>query len=89
MSNIIPVSQLLIGSETVQVVDARVLHAWLGVNTKFADWITRRITEYGFTQDVDFTTILKFENRGGNNNLGNRVTEYLISLDMAKELSMV
>lgn len=67
-----------------QMVDARELHAFLGVATKYADWIHRRIDEYGFVEGVDFI-VLKFETQY---NQVDRV-EYNLSLDMAKELCMV
>ena len=87
MSNqIIPISQSLIGSEKIQTVDARELHAWLDVQTPFHKWIQRRIEEWGFTQDIDFIVMDNFvQNPQG----GRPSTKYLISLDMAKELSMV
>lgn len=63
-----------------QMVDARELHAFLGVETQFSKWITRRIEEYGFTQPVDFILVRNDYNE----------IEYLhVSLDMAKELCMV
>lgn len=65
-----------------QTVNARELHEFLEVQTRFADWIKRRISEYGFEDNVDFITILNYENSPP-------AKEYHISLDMAKELSMV
>jgi len=62
------------------------LHEWLEVQTPFHKWIQRRIDEWGFTQDVDFSVMDNFvQNPQG----GRPSTDYLISLDMAKELSMV
>lgn len=63
-----------------QTVDARELHGFLEVQTQFSKWIARRIEEYGFTQDIDFTIVRNDYNE----------IEYLhVSLDMAKELCMV
>lgn len=84
-NNLIPVFESTINEESVQTVNARELHAFLEVKSKFADWIVNRISDFGFAQDVDFTVILNSEN-----NLGGRPSkEYHVSLDMAKELSMV
>jgi anti-repressor protein len=69
-----------------KVVSARELHEFLEIKSKFADWMQRRIEEYGFVENHDFTVILKNEN---NLNGGNKFKEYAISLDMAKELAMV
>ncbi|WP_459926490.1 antA/AntB antirepressor family protein [Flavobacterium covae] len=68
------------------VVSARELHQFLEVETRFNDWISRRIEEYGFIENQDFEVLLKNEQ----NPLGGRPQkEYAITLDMAKELSMV
>ena len=68
-------------------VNARELHEWLNVETPFSMWIKRRIEEYGFTQDVDFT-VNKFVNEGING-LQITQTDYFLTLDMGKELAMV
>lgn len=73
-----------IGGTQVQTVNARDLHAFLGVGTAFKDWIARRIADYGFQEDEEFCSFLS-ETPGG----GRPAKEYYISLDMAKELSMV
>ena len=65
-------------------VDARRLHAWLGVETKFKDWINRRIDEYGFTEKVDWSAFFERQRNAPRNQ-----KDYLISIDMAKELGMV
>lgn len=67
-----------------QTVDARELHGFLEISTKFADWITRRIEEYGLIEGLDFT-LLKIETQY---NQIDRV-EYKLKLDTAKELCMV
>ena len=72
------------GNETV---NARELHEFLGVQSKFADWIKNRIEKYGFSENLDFVTASKIL-EPGNGNRG-ASTDYFVSLDMAKELSMV
>jgi anti-repressor protein len=60
---------------------------FLEVKTAFKDWITWRIKEYGFIEKSDFTTvILKTED---NPKGGPPSKEYHITIDVAKELSMV
>lgn len=85
----IKVLQSSIGNETVQTVNARELHKALEVKTRFNDWINWRIREYGFVQNVDF--VLVTENSVTKGRGGNRkpLNDYHITLDMAKELSMV
>ncbi|MCH4828924.1 antA/AntB antirepressor family protein [Flavobacterium columnare] len=70
----------------ISVVSARDLHQFLEVETRFNDWILRRIEEYGFIENQDFEVLLKNEQ---NPQGGRPQKEYAITLDMAKELSMV
>lgn len=71
-----------------QVVNARELHTALNNKRKFSDWIKQRIEQYGFVEDVDFTTFHNFVKREGSN-LGSKTTEYALTLDTAKEIAMV
>ena len=69
-----------------KAVSARELHAFLEVKSDFNNWIKNRINEYGFIENQDFEVFVKnYENSNG----GRPLKEYIISLDMAKELSMV
>jgi len=68
------------------VVDARPLHAFLGVGRDFSNWIKQRISKYKFIENEDFKV---FANSGVNPLGGRPSAEYLITLDAAKELSMV
>jgi phage anti-repressor protein len=70
-------------TEGKQTVDARELHEFLEIGTRFDVWIERRIKEYGFIINSDFCTFM-IESSGGRPS-----TDYHISIDMAKELSMV
>lgn len=64
-----------------KTVNARDLHAFLEVKSGFRHWIKNRITDFGFQEDTDFV-------RGGKNLPGLK-SDYFLSIDMAKELSMV
>ena len=83
MTQLIPLQPQTINGNAVETVNARELHAFLEVRSKFADWIKNRISEYDFTVNQDFTTVSKFLENGG------RSIDYYITLDMAKELAMV
>lgn len=72
-----------IGETVIQTVNARDLHAFLEVGTAFKDWIARRVEDYNFQENLDFCSFLS-ESSGGRPS-----KEYAISIDMAKELSMV
>ena len=48
MNELISLTQSAINGELQQTVNARELHAFLEVRTRFNDWIAARINEYGF-----------------------------------------
>ena len=64
-----------------QVVSARELHEFLEVATPFNKWIVRMI-EYGFEENTDYTRLDIFVQ-------AQKAYDYAITLDMAKELSMI
>jgi len=66
-----------------KTVNARELYAFLEVQSKFADWFKNRSEKYDFFNDIDFVTVSKNLENGG------RTKEYFLSIEMAKELSMV
>lgn len=64
------------------VISGRQLHDFLEVGTAYDVWI-KRMMEYGFTEEIDFSSFL-MESTGGRPS-----TDHLLKLDMAKELSMI
>lgn len=69
-----------------QVVSARELHNFLESKQDFSTWMKNRIEKYGLIEKVDFEVFHNFmENPKG----GRPLTEYALSVDAAKELSMV
>ena len=101
-----------VAGQAQQTVNARELHAFLGNKMHFADWIKKRIVDYGFVENVDYVRVelaagLAMAQTGGDFadilhaqknetqetstcDFGQRGRiEYALSLDMAKELSMV
>lgn len=84
--NLIPVIDGEIGGEVQPCVDARTLHLWLKSGDRFADWIKKRIKTYGFIENEDYVCFsVKAEKPYG----GRTSREYHLTLDVAKELSMV
>ena len=66
------------------VVSGRELHDFLEVKTPYHIWF-ERMTEYGFTENVDF---IGFEQKSSK--LGGRPSQdHALKLDMAKEISMI
>ena len=83
MNELIPLQPQTINGNAVETVNAKELHEFLEVRSKFADWIKNRISEYDFVENQDFVTFSK------NLEKGRPRLEYALTLDMAKELSMV
>jgi phage anti-repressor protein len=83
MNQIIEIRNGSIGGSLMQTADARDLHAFLEVKSEFRHWIKNRIEDFSFVEGNDFTTV------GKNLPSGGRQIEYHLTLDMAKELSMV
>ncbi|MEN2666001.1 phage antirepressor KilAC domain-containing protein [Listeria aquatica] len=67
-------------------VNVRLLHQKLQATTKFADWIKRRIKQYGFIENEDYFSLLKSEKREIG---GTTAKDYIFTLDAGKELAMV
>jgi anti-repressor protein len=108
MQELIPINESSRNGEVVLTVDARLLHEKLGVGRDFSTWINNRISQYNFTENVDYWVFAKsgenqnacaqvldntFPQMGERDSLGTsgfrtRI-DYALSLNMAKELSMV
>lgn len=73
-------------SSNLNAVDGRTLHEFLEVGKDFSNWAKSKIEKYGFIENVDYEVYAKI---GENSNGGRPSKEYIFSLDMAKEVSMV
>lgn len=76
-------------SKGERLINARELHKALESKRQFANWMRQRIEHYEFAEYQDFFTFNKFVKRDQKDNLGNRIIEYYLTIDMAKELCMV
>ena len=86
MSELIPITTACVGGHEIDAVDARTLYTFLGVKSNFRDWIRNRIEDFGFVENQDF---VGFAKNLAKPNGGRPTAEYALSLNMAKELSMV
>ena len=70
-----------------QLVSGRELHKFLEVGTRYDTWINRIIEKYNFIENKDFITIAQKRATAQ----GNETTyvDHLMTLNMAKEISMV
>lgn len=64
-------------------VDARSVHEALQVPSDFSHWWKRRVDEFGFIEGEDFSSCVT------KTALGRNRIDFIVSLDMAKELAMV
>ncbi len=78
MNELIPIHE----RDGIDTVNARELHKFLGSKRHFSDWIKQRIETYGFSHGQDFTV---------HKSVIGKATQYdyHVTIDMAKELSMV
>jgi len=83
MKDLIAVTKKTIGKEEVNAVDARDLYEFLEVKKQFTDWIRPKIKEYGFVINSDFYPSTCISTNG------REMETYILSIDMAKELSMI
>ncbi|HFB4872598.1 TPA: antA/AntB antirepressor family protein [Neisseria gonorrhoeae] len=80
MNELIPIQD----NDGAQAVMGRDLHTFLEVSTRYNDWIARLIEKYGFIAGQDFYSKMSKTPNGG------RPSEnHVLTLDMAKEISMV
>lgn len=78
-TELIPISRT---NDGIQAVMGRDLHRFLEVATPYDKWFPRMV-EYGFSAGQDFSTKMS-ESTGGRPR-----TDHIITLDMAKEISMI
>lgn len=75
--------------ECNRTVSARDLHDALEVETDFRHWFPR-MTEYGFTEGTDFNPVKNVRVQSeGDRTVSREITDYQISIDMAKEICMI
>lgn len=92
MTNATELIKITTNESGVNCVSARELHEGLEVKRDFTTWIKGRITKYNFEENTDFIVTNLIHQNGGikNNHGGDRKSvDYIITVDMAKELCMV
>jgi anti-repressor protein len=76
-------------SKTDPTLSARELHQFLEVGTEFRHWFPR-MCEYGFTEGVDFNPVIFDQvQMEGLRDVKRTVTDYELTISMAKELCMI
>ncbi len=65
MNELIKIEKSSVGGDLIDTVNARELHGFLDVQTRYNDWIKNRIEQYGFGEGTDFLTLTENLVRGG------------------------
>lgn len=71
-----------------QLVNGRELHKFLEIGTEYMKWFSRMVN-YGFIENVDFIVIVKNDEDDTAFGGIRKSTDHLMSLNMAKEISML
>lgn len=79
---LIKIQESKINGVDVNSVNSRDIHNYLEINTTYSNWIKRAIDKYGFIENEDFTI-------SKNGNGANAFIDYIVTIDVAKELCMV
>ena len=78
----IAITKADINGAEINSVNSRDIHKELEIKTKYSDWVKRVIDKYEFEDGKDYTVL-----KNGNGN--NATLDYIVTIDMAKELCMV
>ena len=71
-----------------KLVSGRELHEVLEIGTRFDKWM-QRMTDYGFQENIDYVLVAQKRPTNNPKNPYTEVTEYILTLDMAKHIAMV
>jgi|GEM_PF-340896 len=91
MNNIIKISKNEIGNTEVNSVNSREIYEYLEVKTDYSEWIKRAINKYDFIENIDYIRSELSLPKNGERDLSGLQgkIDYIVTLDMAKELCMV
>ena len=78
--------KISINENNEQTVSGRELHQFLELTERYSSWF-KRMLQYGFIEDVDFTSVKSFT--VVNNGAKKEIDEHLLKISKAKELSML
>lgn len=85
---LVPVMEQVLGGVKAQTVDARDLHAALGLKKPFTDWAKQQIARLRLVPDRDYRGEV-YHLEGINPQAGRPATTYWFTLDAAKHIAMM
>lgn len=81
--------ELITVDNDTQTVSARELHRVVGSSERFSAWFNRQL-QFGFEEPADYTSVKVLTEVQNNGGIQEReLTDYLLSVDMAKQICMV
>lgn len=83
---IIKIESRQIAEQSVQTVNARELHRFLGVGKDFSNWIKAQIKRADLVEGVDFMVLAQ---KGENPQGGRPLEEYHLTIDAGKNIAML
>jgi anti-repressor protein len=86
MSDLMPFASRQLGTETVPTVNARDLHAYLGITKPYADWIRVQIRRAHLAEHRDYVV---FHSEVKNLQGGRPASEHHLTFDAAKHVAMM
>ena len=86
MPDLIPFITRQLGSETVNTVNARDLHTYLGMTQRYADWIKVQIRRAHLIENTDY---IVFPIDGNNPQGGRPQVDHHLTFDAAKHVAMM
>jgi len=88
MKDLIQIQKNEIGTEKVNAVNSREIYEYLGVKEQYSDWMKRAVNKYDFIENEDYIITIQKNLNSQFSGLKER-KDYIVTLDMAKELCMV
>ena len=86
MTDLIPFASRHIGSQEVNTVNARDIHAYLGITKTYADWIKAQIRRAHLAENRDYVV---FHQEVKNPQGGRPASEHHLTFDAAKHVAMM
>ena len=89
MQNVLNLKQVSFNGNILNSVNSKDIYNYLQIKTEYSHWIKRTIKKYDFLNNEDYIIINVKNDVNPKNGGGRPEKEYIVTLDMEKELSMI